>query len=75
MWVGVMIYTDGMDATFKKSKKKSEIIEWFKEHDYDVNEIEEGFFDELEGIRHEYIDHGLNMGYIVNLNANKKNRY
>lgn len=71
MWLGVMVYTDGMDASFKKAKTKKEIMEWFMFHGFDVTAIEEGFFNEEEGIRHEVLDEGLNMGYVVNLNAKK----
>ena len=72
MWLGVHIYTDGMDASFIKAKNKSEIVKWFKESGFDVSNIEKGFHDAEDGICHEVLDEGLNMGYIVNLNAKKQ---
>lgn len=69
MWLGVYIYTDGMDADFKKARTKKEIVNWFK--DMGFTETPEKALNQDDNITYQMIDEGLNVGYLVNLNAKK----
>lgn len=71
MWLGVHIYNDGMEPTFKKAKTKKEITEWL------INECDFGsaernnIWNQGDGISYEMWDMDLNTAWIINLNAQK----
>ena len=71
MWLGILIYNDGMSPTFRKAKTKKEIVEWLENYGFD-----EGLEDAVnqgDGISYQVTSIDFHVAYIVNLNAKKIN--